>query len=493
MSSIFSPQLLEYRGSKVISDLELQFNLSTFSETLSPEEQKTLKELNVLYTSNIQLKGGSPNYHPNQWTQWVNTVDSNAIPISLDMRLLSSIVPSQYSDRISAINEAINAYLSYGSPAVQPSTYPTPSRTPPTRSSSSPTPSYSPPPFAGGIWFAGIPMPQPNAAFGMGIIGQQLYVVGGRNGQINSKCYSLSLSSGMWSSVPDLPYALSHMGFTVVNGNFYLIAGLGNFGPTNIVLSYSPGSTSWRQMTNYPFSDSDIAAVTVGESIYCFGGFTNFVQIFNPTTNSWSQKGSIPTLRKAPQAVMVNNIIYIMGGVSSSDGQILSLVQSYDPSNGEWQTKAPMPSPTAYGTASVSNGMIYYFGGSNGTMLLNTLQIYNPSTDSWTLGTPDGIAAEFQRATTLSNSTIFVMGGITTSAYLSDTLVYEPKVSFKRDQQLPPPSAANKERVRKDLSPKNPKIRQQIKIQDDVVVEEAIFEEPKETSRSQRQTHSSWC
>lgn len=116
MGSAFSSQVLHFRGSNVVSDLQLLFNLSTFSGPLTPDQQKTVEELSLLYASKLRLEGGSGTFQPNQWNQWVTTVSTNAIPISLDMRLLSSIFPSQYSNRVTALNDAIAAYLSASDP-----------------------------------------------------------------------------------------------------------------------------------------------------------------------------------------------------------------------------------------------------------------------------------------------------------------------------------------------------------------------------------------
>ncbi len=409
MSSSFSPQMLQYGGgSKVVSDLELQFNLLTYSGVLSSEEQKTLDRLNEEYASAIFLEGGSSDFEANQWTQWVDTVGSNAVPISLDLRLVSSIVPSQYSDRIPAINNAITAYLSALRPVI-------PSHSRSARYNLSPSL-----PFiggTGGILQMGTPIPQSNVDFGTGIINHNLYVVGGRgrerererdgDGQFSSNCFRINLTDGTWTSMEPLPIisGLSNMGHAVLNKTLYLIAGLDQTGPTNKVVAYDSMQNIWLQRASYPFPDWNIAAVTVGSSIYCFGGSSEFVQTYDSITDRWSQKGLIPTLRRSPQAVVVNGIVYIMGGLRQSDGEIFSLVESYNPVNEKWENRAPIPYPTMIGIASISNGKIYYFGD------FDHVQMYDPQTDDWILGGSMGVYGEWQKAISLSDSTIFLIGG----------------------------------------------------------------------------------
>ena len=62
-------------------------------------------------------------------------------------------------------------------------------------------------------------------------------------------------------------------------------------------------------------------------------------------------------------------------------------VEAYDPQTDTWTTKAPIPTPRAFFSTSVVNGIIYAFGGFNsiGTPSLGNVEAYDPVEDEWTI------------------------------------------------------------------------------------------------------------
>jgi hypothetical protein len=57
-------------------------------------------------------------------------------------------------------------------------------------------------------------------------------------------------------------------------------------------------------------------------------------------------------------------------------------------SPGTWTTKASMPTARSQLAVSVLNGILYAVGGTNDSGVLNTVEAYDPTTDSWTTKTP---------------------------------------------------------------------------------------------------------
>src|SRR5579863_2703346 len=55
---------------------------------------------------------------------------------------------------------------------------------------------------------------------------------------------------------------------------------------------------------------------------------------------------------------------------------------------GTWSTKASLPAATDSLAAGVVNGILYAVGGSNGAVMFNAVEAYDPSTDSWTTKAP---------------------------------------------------------------------------------------------------------
>ena len=83
-----------------------------------------------------------------------------------------------------------------------------------------------------------------------------------------------------------------------------------------------------------------------------------------------------------------------------------------------WQgVKAPMPQGCGWSAQATYNGKIYVFGGLTGTetetsLTLNTTQIYDPATDTWSEGAPMPTARYLATAAEVGGK-IYVMGGRT--------------------------------------------------------------------------------
>jgi N-acetylneuraminic acid mutarotase len=105
----------------------------------------------------------------------------------------------------------------------------------------------------------------------------------------------------------------------------------------------------------------------------------------------------------------------------------------YDPSSDIWTTRAPIPAPAGYfgfGWVDATNGKLYAIGGSSSANTgLATLLIYDPSTDTWSIGAsmPTGVYLPSVAAT--SDGKIYRVGGPPCQCNgipLPTVLVYDP-------------------------------------------------------------------
>jgi len=68
---------------------------------------------------------------------------------------------------------------------------------------------------------------------------------------------------------------------------------------------------------------------------------TNAVWAFNPTTNKWSAKSPMPTARASAAAAVENNIVYVIGGTDGRQNR-LNTLESYNPATDTWKEEAPL-------------------------------------------------------------------------------------------------------------------------------------------------------
>src|SRR5262249_12590832 len=138
------------------------------------------------------------------------------------------------------------------------------------------------------------------------------------------------------------------------------------------------------------------------------------VEIYDPTTNSWSTGAPMPTARTGLVAAAVNGKVYAIGGLVNGPlftgaptvcsiyyyvcytFTMLNTLEIYDPVTNTWTAGAPMPTARGNLAAAVVNGKIYAIGGSGtytdfqaGTNVvatfdaLATVEAYDPATDTW--------------------------------------------------------------------------------------------------------------
>jgi hypothetical protein len=155
---------------------------------------------------------------------------------------------------------------------------------------------------------------------------------------------------------------------------------------------------------------------------YAIGGYgesgdSAAVEAFDPSTGKWSAKASMPTPRRELGGASLNDRIYALGGYSSSYGTTLDTNEVYDPATNGWTTLEPMILPV-YGPATIGyNGKVYVFGGYTGQHTTTSLvQIYDVATNTWTTGAPLPTARSFQGAGML-NGQIAVFGGLVPSGF----------------------------------------------------------------------------
>jgi N-acetylneuraminic acid mutarotase len=84
----------------------------------------------------------------------------------------------------------------------------------------------------------------------------------------------------------------------------------------------------------------------------------------------------MPTARGQLAARVDNGRLYAIGG-SANGSNFLNTVEAYNPATNTWSAKSPMPTARDFLAAGVVNGILYAVGGFNGGWL-STNEVFNP-------------------------------------------------------------------------------------------------------------------
>ena len=252
-----------------------------------------------------------------------------------------------------------------------------------------------------------------------------------------------SNNASTWTPMAPMPTARGGLGVAAVNGKIYAIGGINGNLPVNVNEQYNPGTNTWTSVAPMPTARSDFAIAVYDNKIYVIGGevgngFVGNNEVYDPGTDTWETKASMPIPRADLSANVVNGKIYLTGGKEYSSTSPYyrgtNINEVYDPSNDTWTTGTPC-FEAVYGSAStVINGKIYVIGGSQtlnsdgGIGYVDANQVYDPQTGEWSLGAnlPKVVAYGAAVATEgfMAPPLVYVFGGYAFDSFSNDVQVY---------------------------------------------------------------------
>ena len=200
------------------------------------------------------------------------------------------------------------------------------------------------------LWSELADMPTARGAGAAGVIGDKIYVVGGRPPAGNAfEVYDIS--DNAWTALPDLPTAAddrNHIAVTAIGGKIYVAGGRydgGSFSSpmTDRLDIYDPGTNMWTPGAALPRPRSGVNGIAAFGCFFVWGGEGSNTgepnnvfpdhDVYNPRTNMWASLPDLPTpIHGVTGAAFVNGLIYMPGGGTSQGGSSGSRIfQVYRP------------------------------------------------------------------------------------------------------------------------------------------------------------------
>ena len=138
----------------------------------------------------------------------------------------------------------------------------------------------------------------------------------------------------------------------------------------------------WKSSEPLPFALGEVAAVELGGRLYLFGRGDQRTMCYDALLGTWQTnlaQRPFPGSRHA--AEVAGGRVFLLGGVDAgSPGR----VQIYDPTTNTWSLGAPMPwAGDAVATATIG-GQIFAAGGLVGSSTVSNFAVYDTVANSWT-------------------------------------------------------------------------------------------------------------
>jgi N-acetylneuraminic acid mutarotase len=214
------------------------------------------------------------------------------------------------------------------------------------------------------------------------------------------------------------------------------------------VLTPGGGTGRWESGPSMPVSLGEVAAAALGGVIYMVGEGSSATLAFDPVTHTWlSNLPPRPFPGNHHAAEVINGKLYLFGGFGfGSEGK----VQIFDPSTDTWTLGASIPFATGSASTALINGKVYLAGGIVGGHTVDSAAVYDPVTNSW--GMIASMPAGRNHAASATNGQkLYVFGGRgvgsgdgnTVAVGFDDLQIYDPatntwQTSANASSGLPP-------------------------------------------------------
>ena len=175
------------------------------------------------------------------------------------------------------------------------------------------------------------------------------------------------------------------------------------------------------------------------------GGRVNFLdsaELYEPVTGKWKGTGRLNVPRTGHTATLLKDgRVLIVGGVDgrNSGGSSLDGAELYDPVTGTWSITGSVNQPRNGHTATLlKNGKVLVAGGGeilgfDDIMPLDTVELYDPDTGTWSLTGNLNEAVDSHTATLLQNGKVLVLAtGSVALLYDPDTGTWDSVASLDR-------------------------------------------------------------
>lgn len=200
-------------------------------------------------------------------------------------------------------------------------------------------------------WRNGPKLPIPLAESSYASIGKNVHVIGGRTisnesgGNIDTNAHYILVNNAYWRKAKPASILRSSAASAVIGNQIYVIGGR-SYSPELKNLSYAEvydvKEDSWSPIAPLPISAAGLAATVYKGKLIVSGGeaFTkqegklvgetfDTIWQYDPNSDQWQNIGKLPTPRHGHGSVTLNEQMYIIGGAAKAGAQetLLSVIK----------------------------------------------------------------------------------------------------------------------------------------------------------------------
>ena len=226
------------------------------------------------------------------------------------------------------------------------------------------------------------------------------------------------------------------------DGNISVITGAFRYLPDP-----NGGTGDWAVLPNLPAALGEVSAGVINDVLYAIGQGHPATFAYDLFSNTWlPSRHARPFTGNHHAAEVINGKLYIFGGLEPD----MSYVQIYNPETDSWSLGADVPWVGGSASSALINGKVYLAGGITGSSTITSNAVYDPIADSWTTLAPMPVGRNHAASATDGNR-LYIFGGRgpgsgggnTVAEGFDDVLIYDPatdswETSFDPGSTIPP-------------------------------------------------------
>ncbi|XP_055853938.1 kelch-like protein 5 [Episyrphus balteatus] len=234
--------------------------------------------------------------------------------------------------------------------------------------------------------------------FGVAVMDDKLIIVGGRDGlKTLNTVECLDLNTMAWTPLTPMGTHRHGLGVAVLEGPMYAVGGHDGWSYLNTVERWDPFARTWNYVAPMSAMRSTAGVAVLGGRLYVVGGRDGSVchrsvECYDPHTNKWTLRAPMNKRRGGVGVAVASGHLYALGGhdcpASNPSVCRTDTVERYDPGTDSWTLICSLSvGRDAIGCAFLGDRLIAV-GGYDGNHYLKTAEEYDPETNEWTQVAP---------------------------------------------------------------------------------------------------------
>eukprot|EP00102_Acyrthosiphon_pisum_P022702 XP_016659912.1 PREDICTED: ring canal kelch homolog [Acyrthosiphon pisum] len=206
------------------------------------------------------------------------------------------------------------------------------------------------------------------------------------------KMLDLCLRPLQWKPNVDMLVDRNIFGVGVIDDRIYAVGGIIDLTALNTAEVFDVSVQEWQLISSMCTERMGPGVGVLDNLLYAVGGFKcpfslKSVECYDPSLDIWSPVAQMSTSRRRLGIGILDGVMYAIGGICQehANSVYLKSVEAYTPIANLWSPIADMHLSRYDPRVVTFNGLLYVMGGSDGSSQLGSLEIYDPNTNTWTM------------------------------------------------------------------------------------------------------------